>query len=158
MRMCLKQGLMIAVMVFGLVGCKALPMLEQLVEKPSLSVDNFSMGEASILKQTFRLRLKVDNPNQFALPILGLNYGVNIAGVEVADGSQDSAVTIPAGGSDYLDIAINTNLLKSLPGLSGVLMQGGKEMAYEVTGAVQTNNSLVRTIPFQKSGNFDLAF
>ena len=139
-------------------GCSSLPMLEQLIAKPTLAVASFAMSDASLLKQTFKVRLKVDNPNAFSLPILGLNYGLNIAGVDVAQGSNEKSVTIPAGGSDYLDINVNTNLLKSLPDLKSVIMRGGKDMSYAISGNVKTKNSIVSSIPFKKTGKFEFSF
>lgn len=151
-------GFIAFTLLIGLHGCSSLPMLEQLISKPTLSVANFAMSEANLLKQTFKVRLKVDNPNAFSLPILGLNYGLNIAGVEVAQGSNDKSVSIPAGGSDYLDIDFNTNLLKTLPDLKRVIMKGGKDMSYTISGNVKTKNAIVNSIPFTKTGLLELSF
>jgi len=153
-----KMSLITLSLFFGVYGCSALPSLEQLVAKPKLAVTSFSMNEASFLKQSFKVKLKVDNPNAFALPILGLDYGLNVAGVDVAQGSNAKSLTIPAGGSDFLEVDFNTNLLKTLPDLRSVIMKGGKDIAYTFSGNLKTENSIVNSIPFKKSGLFELAF
>ena len=150
-------GFVVLTLLFSMYGCSSLPMLEQLVAQPKLAVASFSMSEASFLKQTFKVKLKVDNPNVFSLPILGLNYGLNIAGVDVAQGSNEKGVTIPAGGSDYLEIDFNTNLLKTLPDLKSVIMRGGKDISYTFFGNVKTKNSIVNSIPFRKNGLFEFS-
>lgn len=132
--------------------------LSSLVQKPGLSVADLSMVDGNLFQQTFRVRLKVDNPNSFALPILGLNYGLNIAGVDVADGTTANGVRIPANGTDYLDIDLSTNLLKSLPELSNVLKSGGKDLSYNFKGNLNLDNAFIKKVPFDKSGSFNLNF
>ena len=132
--------------------------LSSFVEKPGLSVANFSMVGGNIFQQTFRIRLKVDNPNSFSLPILGLNYGLNIAGVDVANGTSNNGVNIPANGTDYLDVDLSTNLLKSLPELSNVLKSGGKDLSYNFKGNLNLDNTFIKRVPFNKSGSFNLDF
>lgn len=132
--------------------------LSSLVEKPGLSVANFSMVDGNLFQQTFRVRLKVDNPNSFSLPILGLNYGLNIAGIDVANGTTANGVNIPANGTDYLDIDLSTNLLKSLPELSNVLKSGGKDLSYNFKGNLNLDNTFIKTVPFNKTGSFNLDF
>lgn len=154
----LSMPIAIITLLLSLYGCSSMPMLEQFVAKPKLAVADFSMSEASFLNQTFQIKLKVDNPNAFALPILGLDYGLNIAGVEVAKGNNTKSLTVPAGGTDYLDISVNTNLLKTLPDLKSVLMGGGKDISYAITGNVQTKNSFISSIPFAKTGQFEFSF
>ncbi|HBF07064.1 MAG TPA: hypothetical protein DHW71_13585 [Gammaproteobacteria bacterium] len=152
----LRQTAIFLFFILGLAGCSQFPMLDQLVVKPKLEVASFALEEASILKQSFKIRVKVDNPNAFALPILGVNYGVTIAGVEVADGNTSKSVSIPAGGSDYLDLNVSTNLLKTLPDLRTVILKGDKTLPYAVTGSVKTNNAFISSVPFAKSGQFEL--
>jgi len=151
-------GIIVLTLLIGVAGCKSIPMLEQLVSKPTLSVANFTMSEANFLKQTFKVKLKVDNPNAFSLPILGLDYGLNIAGVDVARGSNDKSLTVPAGGSEYLKLDFNTNLLKTLPDLKRVILSGGKNMSYTIAGNLKTKNAMVNSIPFKKTGQFEFAF
>lgn len=132
--------------------------LSSLVEKPGLSVADFSMVDGNIFQQTFRIRLKVDNPNAFSLPILGLNYGLNIAGVDVANGTSANGVRVPANGTDYLDIDLSTNLLKSLPELSNVIKSGGKDLSYNFKGNLNLDNAFIKKVPFNKTGSFNLDF
>ena len=100
----------------------------------------------------------MDNPNSFSLPILGLNYGLNIAGIDVANGTTANGVNIPANGTDYLDIDLSTNLLKSLPELSNVLKSGGKDLSYNFKGNLNLDNTFIKTVPFNKTGSFNLDF
>ena len=103
------------VMSFGLMGCKTMEHFNQLVVQPKLSVASFSMAEASLVRQVFKVKFEVENPNLFALPLLGMQYDLNIADVDILKGTLDKKVTIPAGGRKTIELDLNTNLLESLP-------------------------------------------
>ena len=140
---------------FGLSSCKTLSYLDQVVAQPKLSVVSFAMAEASLLKQVFQVEFKVDNPNLFALPLLGFDYGLDVAGVPIAKGLVDQKVSIPAGGSQNITIDLNTNLVESLPNLTTMLMKGQKDFQYELKGHLKTENTLINSIPFTKVGAFN---
>lgn len=145
-------------LLFATLVLTACSSLSGLVEKPGLSVADFNLVDANIFQQTFRIRLKVDNPNSFALPIVGMNYGLNIMGVDVADGTTANGVRVPANGTDYLEIDLSTNLLKSLPDLSEILKSGGRDLSYNFKGNVKLDNTFIKSVPFNKSGSFNLNF
>jgi len=130
--------------------------LSGLIDKPQLSVADFKMTQANLFQQTFKVRLKVDNPNAFSLPVLGLNYGLSIAGVDITQGTTNQGVRIPANGSDFLEIDFNTNLLKTLPDLKNVIRSGGKNLSYNLTGDVNLDNPIISKVPFNKVGQFNL--
>jgi len=132
--------------------------LSGLVDKPKLSVADFKMTQANLFQQTFTVRLKVDNPNSFALPILGMDYGLSISGVDITQGTSNQGVRIPGNGTDYLEIDFNTNLLKTLPDLKDLVSNGGKNLTYNFNGNVNLDNAFFKKIPFNKSGQFDLRF
>jgi LEA14-like dessication related protein len=144
--------------LFATLVLTACSSLSGLVEKPGLSVADFNLVDANIFQQTFRIRLKVDNPNSFALPIVGMNYGLNIMGVDVADGTTANGVRVPANGTDYLEIDLSTNLMKSLPDLSEILKSGGRDLSYNFKGNVKLDNTFIKNVPFNKSGSFNLNF
>ncbi|MBT8142643.1 MAG: LEA type 2 family protein [Gammaproteobacteria bacterium] len=144
---------LILLLAFLMCSCSS---LSSMVERPQLSVDDFRLTDASLFRQTFKVRLKVDNPNSFALPILGLDYGVNIAGVDITQGTTNEGVRIPGNGSDYLEIDFDTNLMKSLPDLMDVVKSGGKNLDYKLDGNVRLDNAFFKQLPFSKSGTFDL--
>lgn len=142
-------------LIVTLMSCSS---LSSFVEKPQLSIADFQMTQANIFQQTFSVRLKVDNPNSFALPILGMNYGLSISGIDVTQGTSNKGVRVPANGTDYLEVDFNTNLLKTLPDLKDLITTGGKNLSYNFKGDVNLDNRFIKSIPFDKTGEFDLNF
>jgi LEA14-like dessication related protein len=131
--------------------------LSSLVQKPGLTVDDLKLKSFGLDSQTFAVRLKVDNPNSFSLPIIGLDYGLNVMGINVVDGTTSNGVRIPGNGSDFIEIDLNTNLMKSLPDLANAITSGNGNLDYAFNGAVKLDNALIGNVPFNKTGTFNLS-
>ncbi len=131
--------------------------LSSLIEKPIISVADFSLKDLNANSQTFAVRLKVDNPNSFSLPIAGLDYGLNILGTDVLNGSNASGVRIPANGSDFIDLDLSVDLVNSIPGIVSALKSSNGNLSYGLNGAVKLDNPLIKNVPFNKTGEYKLS-
>ena len=123
-------------------------------EKPTLSIADLRPTKFAKDGQVFTLKLKVDNPNSIALPIAGLNYALNLSGYDIAQGFSDKAVSIPANGTGFVEVDIKANLIEILPKLAQSLMSGERNLSYDLKGQVNLNSRFVKTIPFDKKGEF----
>jgi len=134
-------------------ACSSLPLSDPI--PPEVSVDRFRLGKLSLRKQEVHLRLKVDNPNNFQLPLQVLTFNVNVEGVELANGSSDQAVTIPANGDALLDVSVSSSrLFKFVFDYLAGVSKGKTETEYTVAGFVKLSNWPQR-IPFDVDGVFD---
>ena len=131
--------------------------LSSLIEKPGVSVADFALKDLNANSQTFTVRLKVDNPNGFSLPIAGLDYGLNILGTDVLNGSNATGVRIPANGSDFIDLDLSVDLVKSIPGIARALKNSNGNLSYGLNGAVKLDSPLIKNVPFSKTGEYKLS-
>jgi LEA14-like dessication related protein len=140
-----------AFVVVLLAGCSALvPKLEA----PRLSVVNIAVVKADLLQQQLRVRMRVQNPNDRALPVRGITYTVEIAGDEFAHGDSDRDFTVPALGELEFDVNVFAN---AAPALLKYALGGRREpLEYRIKGKVQLAAGLIRSIPFNETGKFDL--
>jgi LEA14-like dessication related protein len=140
-----------ALVVVLLAGCSALvPKLEA----PRLSVVNIAVVKADLLQQQLRVRMRVQNPNDRALPVRGITYTVEIAGDEFAHGDSDRDFTVPALGELEFDVNVFAN---AAPALLKYALGGRREpLEYRIKGKVQLAAGLIRSIPFNETGKFDL--
>lgn len=67
-------------------------------------------GKATSIPLNFTLNLDVNNPNQSAALLHGLQYVVNVDDIELTTGVVNQALNIPAGGNQMLPITIGTDL------------------------------------------------
>lgn len=81
--------------VIGLSGCS---MFMRSIEKPKAEVKTVSMTSASFNGVSGELSLDVMNPNNFGVPLSGIDWTLSIGGARAVTGSVQLSQTIPARG------------------------------------------------------------
>lgn len=147
------RALVLATTVILLNGCAG---LGPKVEAPRLSVVNIAMTSADMFSQQFTMRMHVQNPNDRELPVKGIDYKLFLAGDSFAEGVSNVPFTVPALGETEFDLPVRTNFVSSLGRLLSRL-NGQEKVSYVIEGEVFLESGLFRKIPFQHSGEVDLA-
>ena len=124
---------------------------------PQLSVVGVQILNNDLWSQRLKVRMHVDNPNDRALAVKGLTYTIEVEGQQFASGESAAAFEVPAKGEVEFDTNVTTNiagtLLKLLARGPDTLAQG---VAYRISGKVSLSEGLLRSIPFDQSGTFNL--
>jgi len=138
-----------------LAACSTMP--SNLVA-PSVEVIGVQMMSTDMFAQRFKLRLRVDNPNDLELPVSGLEYTVIMMGDRFAEGVSNEAFALPAKGEAEFDMIVTTNFVSSLGRLIS-RVGGGKleNLDYEISGDLLLEKGMVRKIPFAHHGQVDIA-
>jgi LEA14-like dessication related protein len=138
----------IAVAALGLSGCS---LFAPKLEKPTLSVVSVQMLKSDLWHQELKVRMRVQNPNDRALPVKGLSYELDLDGQEFAHGMSGDSFVVPALGEAEFDMSVSANMASMLVKL---LSQGGNEIDYRMTGKIALSAGLWRSIPFNEHGTF----
>lgn len=140
-------------LAFGVMGgCAG---LTKRPEPPEVSLANMSILNAGLFEQRYRLQLRLQNPNDFALPIKGMKYQVYVNDKVFARGVSSDPVTIPAFSEAVIDVEGISNL-SSLVDQLFELGSGGKEkIQYRLSGSARLANQPL-SIPFEYQGEFKL--
>ncbi len=128
---------------------------------PEVSVRNVTMGRFDFSGLDLLVDLRVKNPNDIELPITGIEYGVVLQKVRVAEGKQARAVTLPALGEADMPLQVTVNILKTATELVPLLMnkrKAPKTLSYQVDGRVKLDWWYMPSIPFNKMGEVPLQF
>ena len=137
-----------------LAGCSALvPQLET----PKLSVVNVEVTKTELWEQRMKVRLRVQNPNDRSLPVKGLTAKLEVAGEEFATGVTAASFEVPALGEAEFDMDMTAHMagaLIKLLGRKGELRDDAID--YRVTGKLSLSSGLMRSIPFEEKGSFNL--
>jgi LEA14-like dessication related protein len=137
----------------GLGACAAFaPRFEQ----PHLSVLGVEVKDASLSGQHFRVRMRVQNPNDRALPVRGISYTMQLAGEDFGEGAAANAFTVPALGEADFDILVSTNLAATLWKVLPRLKDTSQPLEYRLVGRVDTDLMFLRSIPFDERGSVAL--
>lgn len=132
----------------GLSGCS---LFVPKLEKPTLSVMNIQLVKGDLWHQELKVRLRVQNPNDRALPVKGISYELAVDGEEFAHGLSGDSFVVPARGEAEFDMSVSTNMTSMLV---KVLGQGGNTLDYQLTGRIALSAGLWRSVPFNEHGTF----
>jgi len=83
------------------------------MQPPHVSLVDLRVNEVKLFEQRYGMELRVQNPNNVALPIVGMEYSVRLNDVEFGKGVSRQAITVPA----YGEAVIQVDLVSSTWGL-----------------------------------------
>ena len=101
-------------------ACSSLP---RQLAPPQVELVELRLLQASFDGQRFAVQLLLSNPNPVPIPVLFVEFNVRLAGEGLLDGRSLSPFTLPAGGSQSVDVEIFSNLVSSASRLLS-LVQG----------------------------------
>src|SRR5450755_1882589 len=142
------RSLLIAVAALPLWGCS---LFVPRFETPTLTVVNVQMLKSDLWHQELKVRVRVQNPNDRALPVKGLSYELDLDGQDFAHGVSGASFVVPALGEAEFDMSVSANMASMLIKLLG---QGGNQVEYHITGKIALSAGLLRSISFDDHGTF----
>lgn len=142
--------LLISVML--LVGCASLPGGKPL--SPKVSVESVRPLNLSLSGQKLEFRLRIENPNNFDLPVEGLKFNAKLGGDKIADGLSNERVNVPANADAILQVEVTAGLGKVLNRLRDMLAGDDVKLDYDVTGTVKLATWPI-AIPFNVDGELE---
>lgn len=135
---------LIIILVCFMSSCSSLHLKYQ---EPSVELVSFKVLGIDGFEQKFEIGLKLTNPNNYALPLSGISYELNIAGETLAHGVAADIPTISAFGESRFVVPISTSLLRGVKVIKALLANQGQDINY------QLNAQLAIDIPFVPSLN-----
>ena len=141
-------SLVLGVMLY-LGGCA---MLQQSVSPPELTLSEVRLVQADLRAQRYAVTLQAYNPNSFSIGVEAIEWQLELAGHNFADGSLAVADTLPARESVPLTLEMQTNLLDYARHALSRLASGGDELEYKLSGTARIKSPLRRNVPFEEIG------
>lgn len=84
-----------------------------LPDLPSFALDGLAIRSASLRDVALDVKVKVTNPNAFAIPAGSLDYALSIAGAEVARADDAALATVAGRGSSVVSIPVRVDLART---------------------------------------------
>ncbi len=123
------------------------------LQKPELSVVGLDVVKGDLFQQQLRVRMRVHNPNDVKLPVRSISYEVELAGKAFAHGESKGDFVIPPNGDTQFDVNVTANVAAAVLHL---LSSGQDRPQYRISGKVQLASGLLRSIPFDHTGELKL--
>ncbi len=145
-----------AIAAFGsilmLIGCAG---IGKPLEPPKISLADIQVQQSSGLETAFVLQLRVINPNDIDLDVRAVSLDLEISGQSFASGTSNTPVTIPAYGSNLIEVQAYSSVIHMVKSMIGIHKTG--EIAYRAKGKLRTGGGglLPPLLPFDASGTFD---
>ncbi len=136
-----------------LAGCASLG--SNLVS-PTVSVLNVQMLSTDMFAQKFKVRVKVENPNDIQLKVTGIEFEILLMGDGFAEGNSSDQFLLPAKGEAEFDMSVSTNFVSSLGRL--ISRKGGgklEDVDYEIVGTLYIEKGMAKKVPFNHKGTVD---
>ncbi len=138
---------MLVAMIMALSSCSN--GIKGVAEPPQISVYNVRMAGLSILERSANavIALRIKNPNSFSIPLRGLDYGLSLNNIKVAEGSVEKNLTITGHEDRIIEIPISFKLGSLIKAVPDVLRT--RKFTYDLSG--HTRFPLI-AVPFSRVG------
>lgn len=111
-------------------------------EEPELTLIDMQPAESGNLEQRFKLRFRLLNPNDVALPVTGVRYKVDVLGETFASGATNSDFTVDGFADAEFEVTVGVSLLRATRVLMKAMNNTGEPFSYRLDARIKT------TIPF----------
>jgi len=138
--------------LLSLISCSTLP---SKIERPTITLAGIEPLSMTLFEQTYRLKLRVQNPNDFDLPLEAMNYVIELNGSQFGRGVSHQSVTIPAYDSAIIETEVISNLFSLFKRLQDFSEQGNKGINYRLFGDIKLGR-WGNNIPFDYDGKLNL--
>ncbi len=96
--------------------------------------------------------LRILNPNDFALEVTGLDFQLDVNGIQLARGLSNEEITVPRLGESIVSVMTSTTVLDIVRQIENLSQQ--QEMFYEFRGRFHLGNAAVGSVHFERSAKY----
>ncbi len=121
-------------------------------EQPDVKLQKVDVVKARLLEQEFVLHFRIDNPNDFSLPVRGLAYKVKLNDIDLAEGESNNWFTVPANGHETFEVPVTTNLWRHMKYIVKLLEDPDKPIRYRLDGEVKTGLLFGQSVHIARNG------
>lgn len=145
--------LAICVCLLGLQACSSLP---RQLAPPRAEIVELRIVQAGFDGQRFAVRLDLFNPNPVPIPVRFVEFDVRLGGEGLLDGRSVAPFTLPAGGTEVIEVEIFSNLVSSATRLLAMVQGPTNTLEYEVQGQLTLDVALREPLGFYHRGQVPL--
>jgi LEA14-like dessication related protein len=144
--------LLILLLLVSLTACAWLP---EKPLSPRVTLVSVQLSSMELLEQRYGLKLRIQNPNDFALNIQGLDFEVELNRAPFASGVAGERVVVPAFGEALLQVEVSSSVWSLARQLREMGEGRQEEFNYRIHGRMSLGSRLA-AIPFESAGTIPL--
>ncbi len=101
-------------------------------------------------------RLRIDNPNDVSIPVKGGQFGLEVEGMQIANGALIDGFTVAARGSELVDVVVDVDSGRSLALAVQLFSAGERELDYALTGHIYVAIAVLGRVSIDQRGSVSL--
>ncbi|MCD5975253.1 LEA type 2 family protein [Pseudomonas quasicaspiana] len=117
-------------------GCSSVSVSDY--KEPEVHLLKVEVVKARLLQQDFKLRFRVENPNDRSLLVRSLRYKIMLNDVVLAEGESTDWFVVDAQSRRNFVVPIRTNLWKDLKQIAKMLKKTDQPIHYRLEGKLKT--------------------
>jgi len=125
-------------------------------EAPRITLIGLRPLDIQILEQRYRVRLRIQNPNDAPLRIRGMDFKLRVNGKRFADGVSNRVLEVPAFGEALLAVDVSSSLVRLFEQLRGLGDGAAPRWDYVISGRLAIEGVPAK-LPFERKGTLDLS-
>lgn len=122
------------------------------MEPPNVTLADLRPRGMTVFEQQYDIALRIQNPNDRALAINGLNFTVDLNGKEFARGVGNEKTIIPAFGDGLIHLTVTSSTFDWIRQLERFGKNQDKDFTYALSGSLYLDNAGGHKLPFTRSG------
>ena len=133
------------------------------LETPEVTLAHITVQEAKAFETAYRLDLRVFNTNDVPLEIKGIDCELEVNGKTFAKGVSPAETTVPAFGTELIQIEVYASMLEMVSSFLNVVKQVQTQQAvpkleYTLTGRLRLGGDTIMpgSFPFKYKGELNL--
>ena len=146
--------LLLAMIAALVSGCAA--MVRQ-PEPPQVTLTDISLTNASLFEQRFRVKLRLQNPNNYPLPLDGFQLDIKLNDQPFLSGASADSVTLPRLGSATVEMDAVSKLAGLLQQIMAVASGQTRKVHYSLSGTIHLVRPVL-SLPVKEEGDFDMSW
>lgn len=138
-----------------LLSLNACALLSEQPRPPRVSLAGVQLVSMELLEQRYALKLRIQNPNDFALNIQGLDFEVELNQAPFASGVASQRLQVPAFGEALMQVEVSSSVWSLARQLREMGEGRQEEVGYRIHGRMSLGSRLM-AIPFESTGMIPL--
>lgn len=126
------------------------------LDPPRVSLVDMSVEKITLMETSYRIVLRVMNPNDTAFHVKGVSCELELNGEPFASGVSAMDVKIPPFGTETLQVPLYSSHVSLFKG--AVVLQEREDLEYRLQGKLSLNGGkmLTSSVPFASRGQWTL--
>ena len=135
----------------------ACAVLDPNFKTPTVALASVQPLQTTGLEQRFNIGLRVSNPNQQALNLVGVDYTIELDGFEVINGRANNIPSISAYGDTLINIEAAVGFMQGVKFIGSLLNKTSPELGYKINAKLDTGLPIIGVLPITNSGVVNLS-